>query len=248
MSLPHLSELLPAGAAACAVQLCAGDAERVSERFPDIAIPPQIAAAVPRRRLHYAAGRHCARVALERLGVTQAVDLSPDRHNVLRWPDGIVGSISHTDDVACAAVASAAGTRGLGIDVETVMPPDRARRVAHLVCSPDEIDRALECGLEHHELLTIAFSFKESIFKCVFPLARKFFGYRDAAITAIDPRRGVLEGTLAIDLNALFLRQTMFPGRFALTGTHVYTCVSLTASRARSHARPRAAAAPAIAG
>jgi 4'-phosphopantetheinyl transferase EntD len=247
MSFPQLSELLPAGAAACAVQLSAADADRVSERFPDIPIPPHVAAAVPKRRLHYAAGRHCARVALERLGFTQEIDLPADAHNVLRWPDGIVGSISHTDDVACAAVASTTGSCGLGIDVEAIIPRERALRLLNAVCRPDELDRALECGLEHHELLTIAFSFKESIFKCVFPFVRRYFGYHDAALTAVDPRRGALEATLTIDLGHSFPVRTSFHGRFVRTETHVYTSVSLPVSASRSSARLRAAA-PLIAG
>ena len=88
---------------------------------------------------------------------------------------------------------------------------------------------------------------KESLFKCVFPFVRRYFGYHDAVLTAVDPRRGALEATLAIELSHSFPLRTTFHGRFARTKTHVYTSVSLPVSAARTSARLRAAA-PLIAG
>jgi 4'-phosphopantetheinyl transferase EntD len=48
------------------------------------------------------------------------------------WPDGVVGSITHTGDFAAAAVAWAADIAGLGIDSEQVIDPAAARDIADI--------------------------------------------------------------------------------------------------------------------
>src|SRR5580692_7617313 len=83
----------------------------------DIEIPAALTTAVASRRAEFVAGRLCAREALAALGapstrVPRGIDGAPE------WPTGFVGSISHTAELAFAAVAPAAEARGLGLDVE----------------------------------------------------------------------------------------------------------------------------------
>src|SRR5690606_13013148 len=57
-------------------------------------LPAEIAAARPRRRAEYAAGRIAARAALRRLtGQAALIGMGPDRLPL--WPKGTIGSISH---------------------------------------------------------------------------------------------------------------------------------------------------------
>ena len=62
--------------------------------------------AVPRRRVEFATGRLCARRAMAALGHAR-VSIPRAQDRVPIWPDGIVGSITHTDFVGgcrrCAA-------------------------------------------------------------------------------------------------------------------------------------------------
>ena len=156
ISLLMLHDILPAGAAACAVALRPADSNRIDARFPGVCIPESLANAVPTRKLHYAAGRHCAQSAMAQLGIAADDSLSRDANNVPVWPTGIVGSISHTDDVAWAAVARADGMLGIGVDVERMMDPARAARLERLICGPSELDVAACRGLTRSEFLTIA--------------------------------------------------------------------------------------------
>src|SRR3569623_1114660 len=54
----------------------------------------QVAGAVAKRRVEFAAGRACARRALTRLGIRDFV-LKNGAARAPRWPRGVVGSISH---------------------------------------------------------------------------------------------------------------------------------------------------------
>jgi enterobactin synthetase component D len=226
----HFQELLPPGAVACAVALRPGDVDAVESRFSGIPIPGNLADAVPRRKLHYAAGRYCARIALAQLGVTPDNALSRDADNSPIWPAGVIGSISHTDDLAWAAVARADGMVGLGVDVEQLLAAPRAARLEHLVCRPGELDLAAASGLTRSDFLTLAFSFKESVFKCAFPLVRKFFGYRDATILGVDATDRSIVAQLETTLSDTLTAGTTFAGRFALTEMHVFTSVCLPAA------------------
>lgn len=70
---------------------------------------------VEKRRAEFATGRWCARQALMRLG-RQPQALPPGADRIPVWPEGVSGSISHTQGYTCALVAKLAV--GLGVDVE----------------------------------------------------------------------------------------------------------------------------------
>jgi enterobactin synthetase component D len=106
------------------------------------------------------------------------------------WPDRVVGSITHTGDFAAAAVAWAADIAGLGIDSEQIIDAAAAHDIA-AICMVDEatLFRAAD-GRSFCEFCTFVFSAKESVFKCLFPLTRKFLEFSDVRITSLDWDRG----------------------------------------------------------
>jgi 4'-phosphopantetheinyl transferase EntD len=139
-----------------------------------------VARAGAKRRREFSIGRMLARRAFAQLGI-EGFALLSDTDRVPRWPDGLVGSISHT--VGCCAVAVARRGRilSLGIDVE------RAGRLEDQlmarICTPREIERARALpppeGVDWGKLV---FSAKESAYKCYFPLARRLLGFQDMEI------------------------------------------------------------------
>src|SRR5260370_12550496 len=71
-------------------------------------LPQALRYATQKRQREFLAGRWCAEEALQCLGAGSThVAMAEDRTPI--WPDGVVGSITHTDDFAAAAVAWAAG-------------------------------------------------------------------------------------------------------------------------------------------
>jgi enterobactin synthetase component D len=151
-------------------------------------LPQALRYATQKRQREFLAGRWCAEEALQCLGAGSThVAMAKDRAPI--WPDGVVGSITHTADFAAAAVAWAADIAGLGIDSEQIIDPAAAGDVAD-ICMVDEATLFTPAhGRSFCEFCTFVFSAKEAVFKCLFPLTRKFLEFSDVRITSLDWNR-----------------------------------------------------------
>lgn len=132
----------------------------------------------PRRLRTFAAGRACARQAMQSLGwPPHPLPVLPDR--TPGWPVGLCGSISHTETCAVAVVAPSGLIRSLGIDLEARTPLDENLFARVLVES--ELARVREYeepGIEAKKL----FCAKEAVYKCTWPLTRQFLEFHDVII------------------------------------------------------------------
>ncbi|WP_169952313.1 4'-phosphopantetheinyl transferase [Microbispora sp. H11081] len=142
---------------------------------------PLIARAVDRRRREFVTGRHCARLALGRIGVPPGPIPRGERGAPV-WPAGVVGSITHCAGYRAAAVASADEARAVGIDAETHAP--LPAEVLPTVASPGEIAalRALDDADAKICWDRILFSAKESVYKVWFPLTRRWLDFSEAVV------------------------------------------------------------------
>jgi 4'-phosphopantetheinyl transferase EntD len=141
-----------------------------------------IAGAVDRRRREFAAGRIAARRAMAELGAAALpIPSGPDRAPM--WPDGIVGSISHTA-TACVAAVARATVRSLGIDVEPAVP--LAPELVGTVCAPELAWLDAQPAARRGLLATLIFSAKECAYKAQYPLTRTLLGF-DAMRVELDP-------------------------------------------------------------
>ena len=83
-----------------------------------------VAQAVQSRQTEFALGRALARNALKDIGhlhptTPVAIPVGGDR--APNWPTGIIGSISHCQDICVAVVARrAASVRAIGVDIERI--------------------------------------------------------------------------------------------------------------------------------
>jgi enterobactin synthetase component D len=74
-------------------------------------------------------------------------------------------------------------------------------------------------GLRPNEALTLLFSAKESVFKCLYPTVQRFFGFFDARIegaTDAGARRGDFTATLQTTLAEGLPVGTRLHGRFVI--------------------------------
>ena len=143
-----------------------------------------IARSVDTRRSEFVTARHCARMALEQLGIPPAPILKGEKGEP-RWPDGVVGSLTHTRGYRGAVVGRSAVVRSVGIDAE---PHD---------VLPDGVLNAISLPAERHEIGAlpadlhwdrILFCAKEATYKAWFPLTSRWLGFEDAHITfEVDP-------------------------------------------------------------
>ena len=93
------------------------------------------------------------------------------------WPQNIVGSLAHDDEVAVAAMGSVQDFLGLGIDVEpaTPLPIDIQSLVR---TSADKTEDTSGTGLFDRVL----FCAKEAVYKAVYPLDRVILNYDDISV------------------------------------------------------------------
>lgn len=194
-------------------------------------VTDQPARAVAKRRAEFLAGRWAAREALATLGI----EAIPGRNDagLPLWPAETIGSITHGGDRALSAVARRADARSLGIDAERLMPTASAE-LCRRICDEAELaplERALARPGQH--ALTLAFSAKESLYKCLHPLIGKFMDFHAARVTSVAPRgdgrylRGELTLELCADWSPEFGRGRRFRAAFVVADDHVETAVVL---------------------
>lgn len=135
--------------------------------------------AVPRRVREFTAGRTAARIALQRLGYDDvAIPVGKRRQPV--WPPGVTGSISHAGDYCVAAVCTRSSISSLGIDIEQATPLSDS--LIELVCTPEEQARFARADGSTGLLAKFAFSAKESVFKCLFPVYGEELEFHDVLL------------------------------------------------------------------
>jgi 4'-phosphopantetheinyl transferase EntD len=178
------------------------------------------------RRSEYLRGRYLIR---ELLNSTEA--LAPSAHGAPTWPKGWTGSISHKDGHVAVTATQVPDWQSLGIDVESSskIRPGLESRIVN--GEEAKILDAYEGIWDRSTLLAMAFSFKESIFKCHFPLGHKMFYFHDAAIEDIDLGLGVLRARLKVDTSPMTPAGTLVEGHTVLRSEngqgYVLTSVSL---------------------
>ncbi|MCD0451733.1 4'-phosphopantetheinyl transferase superfamily protein [Actinocorallia sp. API 0066] len=150
------------------------------EAVPLPAEEPCVSRAVESRRREFATVRWCARRALAGLGVA-AVPILPGERGAPRWPDGIVGSMTHCAGYRAAAVARSGTIASLGIDAEPEgpLPPG----VLDTIAREEELTGLPGGPLPWDRLL---FSAKEAVYKAWFPLTGRWLGFEEASLR-FDP-------------------------------------------------------------
>lgn len=131
----------------------------------------------------FVAGRRAARLALKRVGVQAGAILMGAGGQPLVGPE-VSLSISHKRDVAGALVRclSESSCRYVGMDIEEVRAPsvDISRRVLS-----DEERRQygmLLTAASRLRYLLGAFSAKEAIYKAIYPIVRRYVGFREVEL------------------------------------------------------------------
>jgi 4'-phosphopantetheinyl transferase EntD len=159
------------------------------------------------------------------------VPIGPDGSPV--WPTGFTGSVTHSSTLAMAAVAKTSDYASIGIDCEEIMTDEAASQIAAIVLSEEERAKGLapeSIGIDFASLITVVFSAKESIYKCLRPLAGNFFEFHDVHLVEIDLERGKVIAQLARDLSADLRQRTKIVGRFMIDREKVYTFTALEPS------------------
>ncbi len=147
----------------------------------------------------------------------QSQEIINDPRGFILWPADHTGSLTHKEGLIGCSFEADRTYRSLGIDLE-----DLAK--VHLGLE-DKIVQSVEVALfekigriwpeiTRKTCLALAFSFKESIFKCLYPIGRVFFYFHKAEIVSIDPERSEIEAILLDDVSPLTPKGTRMKGYF----------------------------------
>lgn len=134
------------------------------------------------RRQLFAAGRVAGRRMLGHLKPNTAGEsiLRGDSNQPL-FPSGIQASISHCDQLACAAGISHPSVLGLGVDIEQRNRP-LSPRVIERITSPNEKECYRSLSPNERSLWVKLFCAKEAIFKASFAYILRDFSFHDVDI------------------------------------------------------------------
>lgn len=163
-----------------------------------INFPEQLENAVLKRRAEFLAGRVLAKIAIRHFSAADGnLPVGPSRQPL--WPQGLVGSLSHSRRHA-VSIVSDNSTMAIGVDVEAICSEELSESISDIVLSLQERAFLKSFPENYCVLWTLAFSAKETLFKALFPTVGNYFGFDCAKICGIDMQRRRLLLELTMDL------------------------------------------------
>lgn len=192
----------------------------VTELSQYLALPSYLEKAVLKRQALWLAGRWCACQALQGAGCeTLQIPGSGLRGEPL-WPEGWIGSISHSDTHISAAVASKPDWGILGLDNQPLIPLTTA------VCMRISVEaerQHVPAGMSEQLWYTLIFSAKESLFKALYPQGKRYFGFNAARLEKVTHNN--LQLCLLQDLGAKWKASQRVTGCWNVQEGQVFTAV-----------------------
>ena len=130
------------------------------------------------RQVQFVGGRIAMGMLFHELGFRRVPVLS-DEHGAPRLCSGLVGSITHKQDLVVALMARGGG--GLGVDLEET---DRDRMgIAPRVLRPEELEAVQALPPERRWCDTVVrFSVKEAVYKALHPFLKRYIGFGEVAV------------------------------------------------------------------
>lgn len=197
-----------------------------------IVVPDKMHNAVDKRKAEFIAGRYCANKAIQLLvapsSTSDFIDIEVGEKRQPLWPQGLTGSITHSHGFAAAVAANINNIRSIGIDSEQVVNPKTANDVATHILTSAETYADNDAIVANSRLyLTLIFSAKESIFKCLNPLVLQYFDFQDAIVSLATNTPGQFSFVLQKTLTDEFCEGYTGCGRFYVSNDFVHTAVIL---------------------
>lgn len=152
---------------------------------------PEIYRAVRKRQAEFVAGRFCAKLAMQYLcpANSNSFNLPIGEYREPVWPEHFGGSISHNNTSAISIVNLLEDNINYGIDIENIMTLEISDNIRDQIFNHSEHDFLIRNGIASNLATTIIYSAKEAIFKCLFPIVKKYFAFEDARLVSFDGKR-----------------------------------------------------------
>ncbi|MCB0317203.1 MAG: 4'-phosphopantetheinyl transferase superfamily protein [Bdellovibrionales bacterium] len=128
------------------------------------------------RKQQFFIGRVAAHLAIKKLGLETNIPILRTDNKTPLWPSNILGSISHTDTLALAAVAKKEKMLTIGVDIEALYKADIS------LCNRIATENEKTCADNNPEKILQLFSAKEAIYKAVSPISSVTPGFKDVEL------------------------------------------------------------------
>jgi len=202
--------------------LCSGSPQDLADKY-SITLPDNIRNATNKRAFEYLGGRICASQALRAMGCCEVGQLLSTYDRIIDWPAGYRASISHSAGMATAVAVRSSDILSIGVDLELAMSGDKASRLAPRLLTSEEIHGGIIRPNESGIQTTLIFSAKESLFKCLYPIIRVYFGFQDASCIKIDHSKSTMVFKLNRQLSDRFHLNYQLDVWFKVKGNFVET-------------------------
>jgi len=172
--------------------------------------------AIDKRKDEFTAGRVCAHKLLAQLGIKNAPVLAGENRMPI-WPQGIVGSITHTKEYCAVALTNNSEFKSIGLDAEYI---ERVKEnIWKVICTENELKNLQTIDQEQRQKnATLIFSAKECFFKCQFPLTKEWVDFQDVEIAINNEKE-----TFSIIPIKASLSISNPEGRFTFNEKYVFT-------------------------
>jgi enterobactin synthetase component D len=180
------------------------------------------------RKEEFVAARACALLGLNKLNANNKIVMrSSKRHPI--WPQGFIGSISHTKDLALASIYKEGYCKSVGVDCEILIKPERFESIKDYITRAEDLRllNNLDCNSKLSILQTLVFSAKESLYKAISPLYEEFFGFQEAYLDKINFEEGTFSIILKTKVDKLKPYEATYFGRFLCSDTHIITSIEI---------------------
>ena len=169
------------------------------------------------RKNAFSSGRYAAHLAQNELGLEPSEILAAGRKPI--WPAGQVGSITHSIDFAGAIVSC--DLLSVGLDIE------RLGRIKEKLYdkffTPSELASINE--MTDWEAETIVFSAKESIYKAIYCMLRRYVNFKEVELTLNTEDSSFSVSYLGENMTSLQNHKTC--GYWSVCKGHVLTVVEI---------------------
>ncbi|MBY7995422.1 4'-phosphopantetheinyl transferase superfamily protein [Vibrio fluvialis] len=157
-----------------------------------LTLPEDLQRAVAKRQAEFIAGRVAACDALQAVGATPQM-LAVGKHRAPQWPQSVVGSISHNENLALA-VAQRVDSDALllGVDVESRIDDRSLPAIQSTIATAQEAVILAGVSFNVAQCVTTLFSAKESLFKALYPRVGQYLEFHDSRLLTWDEANGRL--------------------------------------------------------
>lgn len=203
------------------LEFSVADIDRKDFSVRNISLPSGFDKMVAKRRCGFLAGRLCATRALQRAGVFSQVGTAHGGNPI--WPEGYIGSISHTDTRAVACAVTTEHFSAVGLDTEIIMTSDLAYELAPLLLNQPECRGSDLMPFNHY--VTLVFSAKEALYKSLYPNVGVFFGFEAASLIELDESMAKFE--IQQDLSSRWFKGSIVDIEYIKSESRIYSFCSV---------------------